>query len=66
MGKKFLFLEVVARSGKAPIVYVWTHHGEGLSGEWRGSILEPRKHSVLCDQDPKSALAASPHQQILR
>jgi len=47
MGKKILFLEVVARSGKPPIVYVWTHHGEGLEGEWRGSILEPRKHSIL-------------------
>jgi len=47
MGKKFLFLEVVARPGKPPIVYVWTHHGDGLLGEWRGSILEPRKRSVI-------------------
>ena len=47
MGKKILFLEVVERIGKPPIVYIWTHHGKGYEGEWRGSILEPRKHSIL-------------------
>ena len=47
MGKKILFLEVVERIGKSPIVYVWTHHGDGLLGEWRGSILEPRAHSII-------------------
>ena len=43
MGKKFLFLEVQDLPGKSPIVYIWTHHGEGLQGEWRGAILQPRR-----------------------